>query len=74
MSESKFEQLKKFRFFDHFRSTLAARISRNMGRMSVPMADMILSDVIEQIWAIGNFSNFCPIALTGLLFNKVSAF
>ena len=47
MSESKFEQF-KFNFFNHFRSSLGACISRNMGRMSVPTADMSLSDVIEK--------------------------
>ena len=31
-------------------------MSRDRGRMSVPMADMALSDVIEQIWTISSFS------------------
>ena len=57
MSESKFEI---FRFLFHFRSTLGACISRNMGPMSVPMADMALSDVIEQILNIWNISIFWP--------------
>ena len=47
-------------FFYHFRPTLGACISRSMGRMSVPMADMALSDVIQQIWTFESFSIFWP--------------
>ena len=38
-------------------------MSRNRGRMSVPMVDMALSDVIEQIWT--NLGSF-PITINGL--------
>ena len=40
------------RFFDHFRRTLGACISQDRGCISVPIANMAFSDVIEQIWAI----------------------
>ena len=51
--------LDNLKFFD-FQPTFRAYISWDKGRISVPMADVALSDVIEQIWAISNFSNFWP--------------
>ena len=51
----------RFRFFlTIFGQLLRACILRDRGRMSVPKADIALSDVIEQIWTIRHFSIFLP--------------